>query len=523
MVRNLFSAWVLILLGIFTVLSLSAQEDAALELQDLDFSQARLSFAGPAAFLLRDARIGDDRLGFLLRLNDEGRWKIAEIITATNGDLPSNLILDFARFEVTDDGTLAIDGILWDGEPYATEITIAQDSTLGLPGFLDTGSFVGASLARALDDADLYPGTEYREVVLERDQVVAEMSQLGETLNTQISELVGERTRLVRELSEAKGALDQLQEQNDFLASELQTLREAVAPVEEINPEVTTEKTTALEERVKNLEEEVQQMNQRIVELETAQEVTRVEADTRGEGPEISADVDLLLNQIRELQQANALMVQEKVLIENELRRTFAWEGYLAVVGDEFAQERHTGFTGASSAMGSWAQSEDGKRIAQTDPTQYFARLDLPVVQQNEALLYQVTARATGEGWAGLGFHIYADKSVRQRGYGFGESLLIWLTRDPEVHGTETTYLELYRSRDDVNMERVLHAAIEESLAQDLHIEVLYEPVQDFITLRVNGEEKIRYKTWFQIDSGVQVALRSLGTAVFSDLTIRSR
>ena len=177
-----------------------------------------------------------------------------------------------------------------------------------------------------------------------------------------------------------------------------------------------------------------------------------------------------------------------------------------------------TGFAGSSSAMGTW-QSSAGT-VAQTDPSQYFARLDLPLVQNREALLYEFTGTATGRGWAGYGMHIYADKSTLRRGYGFGESLLVWLTRDPEVYGTNQTYLELYRSKDDVNMERVLHAAIEEPISAPLKIEILYQPEQEYITIAVNGEEKIRYKTWFEVDNGVQVALRSLGTAQFTGLRV---
>jgi len=147
--------------------------------EDLDFSQARLSFAGPAAFLLRDARIGEQRFSFLLRMNTLGDWVISEVIPQQDESLPTNLLLDFARFELTPQGTLFIDGILWEGLPYSTELTIFNDYTLGLPDFLRTGTFIGKSLERALADGDLIPVEQLTLVQLERDQALEEISRLG--------------------------------------------------------------------------------------------------------------------------------------------------------------------------------------------------------------------------------------------------------------------------------------------------------------------------------------------------------
>ncbi len=69
-------------------------------------------------------------------------------------------------------------------------------------------------------------------------------------------------------------------------------------------------------------------------------------------------------------------------------------------------------------------------------------------------------------------------------------------------------------------MDRVMDAVIQEPITEFVKIEVLYQPILQYITIAVDGEEKLRYKTWFGIDEGVQVALRSLGTAEFSDLLV---
>jgi len=381
-------------------------------------------------------------------------------------------------------------------------------------------------------------------------------------LEGQVHELVGERERLLRDLMEARTQLGRLTEQNEDLSKQLaEALAQAGEAREDLHaleaqfamegavePEVeeaevtvevveTPKPTTDPEilTRINTLESQVQALNRRIGTLENqAAETerlltTQVELARQGQPvgnaqlPEIQADVLELIRTIRELEQANAVLTQQKVDIERDLRRVFAWEGYLAVVREEFSRTRLQGFTGSVPAMGTWNPLDGGRRMRQADQSQFFARLDLPLVQNNEPLLYRFTGQSTGPGWAGFGIHIFAENSTRPRGYGFGDSLLIWFTRDPQVYGTNQTYLELYRSRDDVNMERVLHAAIEERISGPLDIEVLYEPQQDFITITVNGEEKIRYKTWFQVRTGVQVALRSLGAAEFSRLEVRSR
>jgi hypothetical protein len=193
----------------------------------------------------------------------------------------------------------------------------------------------------------------------------------------------------------------------------------------------------------------------------------------------------------------------------------------LSLVKGDFNETVLQGFSGGAQVMGSWRLSTNGN-LTQADSEQYFARYEFPLEQRNESLLYRVQARSLDSGWVGYGIHLYTDNS-RLKGYGFGEGLLVWVTRDPEVYGTNRTYIEVYRSRDDVDMERVLHAAISESIEEFLDIEILYEPEREYITMSVNGEEKVRYKTWFDVDSGVNTALRSLGRAEFRNLTVRSR
>lgn len=185
----------------------------------------------------------------------------------------------------------------------------------------------------------------------------------------------------------------------------------------------------------------------------------------------------------------------------------------------EFTKTLITGFRHSVPQIGSWTVETD--RAVQTDSEQYFAKLLLPIEQRTRPTRYSYDTRSTGSGWVGTGLHIFVTDTTGKKGYGLGNSLLVWLTRDPEYYGTTDTRLQLYRSDDAVQMEMVLDAIIEEPISDFLDMDIVYDPGNEYISVSVDGTEKIRYKTWFDIDSGLEIALRSLGGgAEFRDLTV---
>jgi hypothetical protein len=170
--------------------------------------------------------------------------------------------------------------------------------------------------------------------------------------------------------------------------------------------------------------------------------------------------------------------------------------------------------------MGSWVIQGAGAR--QTDASQYFSRLELPLAQDGKPLLYSFRARATGTGWVGLGLHFFVEDVVKRRGYGEGKSLLIWFTRDQAARGVDTSYLQLYRSDNDVVMERMFDAAIGDSLVIWRKVDIVYDPVAEYLAVSVDGVLRIVYKTFFGRTSGATVALRTLGGGVeFADFSVR--
>jgi len=181
----------------------------------------------------------------------------------------------------------------------------------------------------------------------------------------------------------------------------------------------------------------------------------------------------------------------------------------------------HSGISGGSTQLGEWTIT--GNTLYQNDGDQYFAKHVYPVVQSKTPTLFSFSGKSTGDGWVGLGLHIYAKDNIR-KGYGYGDSLLIWITRDEEFYGTGDTRLQLYRSDSEIHMQHVLDGIITEPITEYLDIDILYLPGEEYISLFINGVEKLRYKTWFEIDSGLEVAFRTLGGgASFKDFSIRSK
>jgi hypothetical protein len=185
-----------------------------------------------------------------------------------------------------------------------------------------------------------------------------------------------------------------------------------------------------------------------------------------------------------------------------------------------FPELLRTGFDGRTTRLGVWKLA-DGV-LSQTDKRQYFSRITFPLVQSARPYLYSFETKAGAKGWVGTGIHLFAEGVKKPKGFGEGKSLLLWLTRDAKVRGNDGTYLQVYRSDNDVSMERVLDAKIKERLDGWNRIDVLYESANEFIVIAVNGTVRAAYRTYFGIGTGVSMSLRTLGEGVqFRNLEVR--
>jgi len=196
--------------------------------------------------------------------------------------------------------------------------------------------------------------------------------------------------------------------------------------------------------------------------------------------------------------------------------------GYLSgwrIETSKFEKKLRDGFDGSLARIGSWKIA--GAVVTQSDASQYFSRLELPLAQGKVTTLYRFKARSTGKDWIGLGLHLFVEDVKKKRGYGEGESLLVWFTRDKDARGDNATYVQLYRSDNDVVMERMFDAELSDGIESWRLVEVVYDPVAEYIAVSVDGGLRIVYKTFFGRDSGATVSLRTLGGgASFSDFSV---
>jgi len=185
-----------------------------------------------------------------------------------------------------------------------------------------------------------------------------------------------------------------------------------------------------------------------------------------------------------------------------------------------FSRTLLSGFAGAKPATGKW--NVTAGKASQTNGREYFAKLRLPVQQGRKRTLYSFTAKGGPKGWTGVGLHFFISGKTVRYSYGEGKSLLLWFTRDPASYRDKSTYLQLYRSDGLVQMEQVFSGELSNDMAKPFKVEILYDPAREYVLVAVDGSVRVVYKTFFGIDDGVGVALRTLGPGCeFSDFSVR--
>ena len=237
------------------------------------------------------------------------------------------------------------------------------------------------------------------------------------------------------------------------------------------------------------------------------------------ESAEQAEQIARLKAEVAELLEANEALRREKQNLEERVLNEILNNGFVRMMRERLSRRLVRGFSAGEPDTGTWNVSSGLAR--QMDENAFFAKLALPVRQDEGPVLYSFRVRSLDpEGWVGFGLHLFVERVERRRGFGMGSSLLAWFTRDPQERKSNTTYLQLYKSDDDVNMARVLDAAIPEGMNEWMDVDVLYEPTSQYITIAVDGTDRVRYRTWFGVDSGVEIALRSLGRAEFREFSV---
>ena len=598
-------------------------------LSSIDFSDARISQAGPESFYVRNVVLPDQTVSLIIALNEEGSWEISEVVSESKNIIPANVILDFATVEVKDDTNLEIDWVIYKGSILSGVLGFSGDDITVSTMFTTAGSVDSAdeypkALAELLDGNET--GMSEADLASLREDYEAKIAKLTTDYNT----LATERDTLKTEVDDAESENASLEEQIDTLKADkvsLQTLRDKLEADKTALQEmidtlkssatggVTSDETVSASaslvqsyiDKLDKLQGEITALRTTVSSLETqlesemlsaaaavskslsadfdwavanlssaiSDEIEAAAASLAASLPEsssgavvvdaeeleaaaaklarlFSANLDeakaailqsiskievppptvtglssgagdpriaTLQAQIAKLTSRNAELTRKMTRLDEEIRSSLMKKGFIELIRPTLTRTLLSSFEPSEAQLGLWHVGD--KSAKQIEKSMLFGKLLLPVTQDDKPVLYSFKSRSTDpdDEWVGLGLHIFVD-NVEKRGYGLGDSLLVWLTRDQEVYKNDYTYLQLYRSDDDVHMDRVMDAVIQEPISSFLEIEVLYQPVLQYITISVDGEEKLRYKTWFGIDEGVQVALRSLGTAEFADLQV---
>lgn len=496
--------------------SLDKVAEAGFSIGRLDFSDARLSLAGPSALYIRSVKVDGIRVSLLFRKDGDEQWKLVETVPEEKNYFPTGTVLDFARLNKLDNGSLEIDGIVLDGKPYRTVVKMNDDNSLSLDEPLQAGTFIGASLSRAKPTASLALKDEIDTLNKKYD----ETERINQEMLAKIGNLEGVNRNSSEEKVKLQDQLKELEDRNTALNTEVSALQDEIDTYKSSaeNGDNAAASSNTTDQNIKKslaiLTSSLDKLQGKISGLDQKIDRLTNSAGTNGTGNSTNIGTE-----VKRLSDLNEQLMAERQDLEQNLRAQFLSSGYIKTMKPLLGKSILNGFSRAVSKVGNWNVSSD--KAVQPDPGQYFAQLNLPLVQKRTTMLYHFSARSTGKHWVGLGLHIYAGDS-RKKGYGHGKSLLVWLTRDPDYYKNNQTHLQLYKSDTDINMGRVLDSAIQESISDKLEIDVLYQPEDEYITVAINGIEKIRYKTWFGLTDGVEVALRSLDTAEFSTLQVWS-
>jgi hypothetical protein len=235
-----------------------------------------------------------------------------------------------------------------------------------------------------------------------------------------------------------------------------------------------------------------------------------------GEVRVLKQKVDNLEKTIREKEREIDQLLAKMQRLEKDLMRV-----QTQIPKDELTYTVLSGFRGGDAALGSWSTSSS--RARQTDSDQKFAKYIGYGRQSSNEYLYSFTGKATGKGWAGYGLHFLASDSETAKGYGFGESYLVWVTRDEGNLQTDRTFVQLYKSNSDVRMIQLASQAIDQDISDELDIEVYVNRSKGQIMVAVEGSIELVYDDMSSLTAGDAGALRTLGAAEFTNLTVKTK
>lgn len=427
-------------------------------------AEARIHVAGPDLLFLDGVTISGQQYAVYLSSDTEGRWHVTSVEPVDRRALPADVYLDLVELSTPAADELRIENVYLDGEFYSG--TVAFDSSF--------------EQVRTYEFSPTSPPDPRKHRVIAQ---LADFYGLAES-PLDPAEETGTEAREDSPVAEPSGD---------------------APPASPPPAPASTDQDVVLQ----RLEEYAAQGAERLNRLESHLEALTQRVDAAVNAG--SEAVSVLMNRVT---RGTAGASVDDVAPTLSLARARAQLSSVDMLDLSAGS--------AVAGTGEWHAS-DGNRITQTDPEARFAKLVLPYRQDSRPRLYRMLTRASSDGWAGVGMHLAVTDVELPAGYGHGRSVLVWLTRDVQVYGDETTFLEVYISYDDVTMNRVAQSALDSDLSEMTALEVLMDPGAGMLTVAVDGVEQFRYRVHLPQGAGLELALRALGRGEFSDLEVRRR
>lgn len=446
---------------------------------DIDFSQVDLSgvefyFHGPLELYVTGVEYGGTVYAAVLDYDGGQTIDIRAPRVASTAGKPIAVDLSEIAVSLRESG-LEIEGVIADGRFYSGVLRVTNDNDLRVARVF-SGERVEAPMAEV---------ESLEEEVDRLNRVIERRDARIERLNEQIEELPEEErvTRLRNQLRDLEDDLQQSQRRVDNLQ---QTVSQRESEIDELESTIDRGRNqiASLEQDLDRRESQIEDLEDQIADLED-------ELDERDD---------------------QIAFMQERL----EDLRVGDWE----TAAQRLDRTLQNGFRGGRVGTGSWQTSSVA--VTQNDAEALFAKYIVPVRQGRGELYYRFTGRSLGTGRQGYGLHFLADGAETAGGYGYGDSYLVWITRDVGNYQNDSTYVQLYRSYGDTRMVEVQSSVSDISIGSSTIVEVHVNRSRDLITVIVDDERVLAYQPEQLILSGSEVVARTMGRAVIRDLQVRT-
>lgn len=508
--------------------NLSQLNPSQIDLSKVDLSDASLYFQGPAEFYVTGIGYGSETYSAILVYNGEGAFTVKAPEVVTTAGKPTAIDLSKASFGLTPNGRLAVEGVNI-GSNYSGRVAFSEANR--------DFEFVSYGPEAQGESA----GAQSGNVTVNLAQIDPAQINMSEVNLSNAAIYFQGPMKLyatgIRYGGQSYAAILDYNGNGRFTVEAPQTVTTAGKPTSinlaHVQLGLSSQGITVsgldvdgisytgtLVYSPSNRDIQIASYQPQAVVQPAAPPAVQATVQPAAQPTTSAAQVAELNQQVNSLKAQTSTLNQQINTLKNQLAaaQTTSTAPPYETAASRLATFVVSGFSSGSGVSGSWSQS--GSTLQQTDAGQLFAKYAIPANQSGNELLYSFTANATGNGWRGFGLHFLASGSTAADGWGYGQSYLVWVTRDPVHLQTNATFVQLYKSSNDHHMVQIASKEIANSINNPMKVSVYVNKSDSSIDVMVNGNLAFSYVDPNFIPSGNTVALRALGTDTFSSLRV---